>query len=84
MGNGNENKIINITQKDLLEILAEETSEALSIMNGDGKDADFSATMLLFMATFSAGVMKRIDTKMKNEEDDLGYEPYHYSERGDK
>lgn len=81
-----EDKLITITERELMEVMADETSEALSIMNGSDKDATFSATMLLFMATFSAGVMKRIEKKMNGEtkEENLDYEPYRYSERGDK
>ena len=87
MGNGNETKMINISEKDLLDIFAAETSEAINVMKGEDKNTEFSVTMILFMATFSAGVMKRIEEKMgykSKKEENLDYEPYHYSERGDK
>ena len=86
MSNDIESKVINITEKELMEIMSEETSEVIATMTKGEKSGSFSISMLLFMATFSAGIMRRIEKKMNGEtkEEDLDYEPYRYSERGDK
>jgi hypothetical protein len=84
MGNESENKMINISERELMEIMADESNEVIKVMSKDGsKSGAFSASIILFMATFSAGILKRIDKKM-NEESCEEETTYHYSERGDK
>lgn len=76
-----EDRIITIRERELMEIMAEESSDVLNSMSS--KNASFSASMVLFMATFSAGVLKKIEDRCK-QENPSDFEGYHYSEKEEK